>query len=303
MDPQDLHSPVNFEALVEALHDGVYCVDDQMRIVYWNRAAEEITGYRRDEVVGSRCADNILVHVDAAGRSMCRGTCPLRQTLADGRRRQSAAFLKKKAGQRLPVQIRSAPLRDREGRIVGAVEIFADDSASQALAARIADVEKMAMLDQLTQLPNRRYLEMTLELRVAELARYGWPFGVLLVDIDHFKQVNDQHGHEAGDAVLRVVSDTMSHSSRLIDLVGRWGGEEFVVILSHLEPQQLSSVAERLRALVASCVIPTGASPIQVSVSIGAAMAEPGEEALQVIERADRLLYRAKNDGRNRVAA
>ncbi|HEY3447405.1 MAG TPA: sensor domain-containing diguanylate cyclase [Myxococcales bacterium] len=303
MDPAELFSrALNFDSLAEAVHDGLYCLDDQGRIAYWNRAAEEITGYSRAEVLGSRCSDNLLVHVDAAGRSMCQGHCPMRQSLADGQRREAIAWLKHKAGHRLPVHVRVAPLRDAAGKIVGAAELFSDDSARQALVARAADVERMAMLDSLTGLPNRRYLEMTLELRVDELRRYGWPFGVLLVDVDHFKQVNDRHGHEAGDRVLKAVADTMGHSSRLFDVVGRWGGEEFLVVLSHLPREQLVSVGERLRTLVATCSVPAQGASIQVTISLGAAMGEPGESATQVLARADRLLYQAKESGRNRVA-
>ncbi|MGC4121731.1 MAG: diguanylate cyclase [Myxococcales bacterium] len=313
MDPAELFSrSLNFESLAEALHEGIYCLDQRGRIVYWNRAAEEITGYSRAEVLGSCCSDNLLVHVDAAGRSLCLGHCPMRQTLDDGERREALVFLKHKQGHRVPVHARVAALRDAQGRILGTVETFSDDTSRQALMARIADVERLAMLDALTNLPNRRYLEMTLELRVDELRRYGWSYGVLLVDVDHFKAVNDRHGHEAGDRVLKAVAETMSRSSRLFDVVGRWGGEEFLVILSHVPREQLVAVAERLRVLVASCRVPApvpvtpapgepARDPIHVTISVGAAMGEPGESGAQVLSRADKRLYEAKSGGRNCV--
>lgn len=304
MDPAEIFSrSLNFDSLAEALHDGIYCLDLHGRIAYWNRAAEEITGFTRAEVLGSRCSDNLLVHVDAAGQSMCLGHCPMRLSLADGQRREGVAWLKHKKGHRVPVHVRVAPLLDAAGKTVGTVETFSDDTARQALTARIADVEKMAMLDALTGLPNRRYLEMTLDLRVDELRKYGWPYGVLLVDVDHFKSVNDEHGHEAGDRVLKAVADTMSRSSRLFDVVGRWGGEEFLVVLSHVPREQLVAVGERLRALAATCSVPAERGPVRVTISVGAAMGEAGETAAQVLARADKLLYEAKQGGRNRVAA
>jgi diguanylate cyclase (GGDEF)-like protein len=171
------------------------------------------------------------------------------------------------------------------------------------LAERAGNLERLAMLDQLTELPNRRYLEMNLALRVSELQRYGWPFGVLLIDIDHFKQVNDTYGHEVGDKTLKMVARTLSYSSRVFDVVGRWGGEEFLAIVSHIEPAQLWNVAERLRVMIGQSILEVQEGLVQVTASIGATMAEPSEELDRVLRRADRRLYEAKRAGRDRVVA
>lgn len=302
-DPGAPPGELDFAQVLDNLYDGVYCVDDQRQITYWNRAAERISGYRAAEVIGSRCSDNILVHVDPRGQPLCKTGCPLTRTLRGGEPQSSEVYLRHKDGHRVPVQVRVSPLTDAAGKIVGAVEVFNDNSSRRAMTERISNLERLAMLDQLTELPNRRYLEMNLALRVNELLRYDWPFGVLLIDIDHFKNINDTYGHDIGDRALKMVSRTLSYSSRVFDVVGRWGGEEFLAIVSHIDAVQLFNVAERLRAMIAQSILELPEGLIQVTASIGASMAEAGEDADKVLRRVDRRLYQAKHDGRNRVVA
>ncbi len=188
--------------LLDNLHDGVYYVDRERRILYWNRAAERITGFPAEEVIGTRCSDNILMHVDENGKQLCLEGCPLAATMEDGSLRETEVFLHHEKGHRVPVSVRTAPLRDDQGRVEGAVEIFTDLGAREAKLLRLQELERLAMKDGLTGLANRRYMENELSSRVDESRRYGVPFGVLFMDIDHFKKIDDRYGHDAGDDVL-----------------------------------------------------------------------------------------------------
>jgi diguanylate cyclase (GGDEF)-like protein len=134
-----------------------------------------------------------------------------------------------------------------------------------------------------------------------ELRRYGWDFGVIFIDIDHFKEVNDTYGHAVGDGVLRMVAHALKNSLRSFDFVGRWGGEEFIIILPNITSDVLAMVAERCRAKVQECTFQTEGRELSVTISAGAVLAEPGEEVDQVVKRADVLMYRSKHGGRNRV--
>lgn len=301
VDPNELIKRIDPTGLLDELYDAVYCVDRDRRIIFWNKAATALTGFAAGEVLHAHCSDNILIHVDAMGRSLCMNGCPLQRTLVDGERRQSEVFMHHKAGHRMPVSVRVSPLRDTDGQLVGAIEMFNDITSRRALGERITTLERLAMLDQLTELPNRRYLEMNLALRHSEQQRYGWPYGVLLCDVDHFKSINDRFGHEMGDRALRMVARTLQYGSRVFDVIGRWGGEEFLGIVSHVDDEQIVAVAERLRALVQSALIESVAGLIQVTVSIGVAMAEPGEEVEHLLKRVDGKLYQAKENGRNQV--
>src|ERR1019366_9010306 len=115
-----------FKRILDNLVDGVYLTDLQRRITYWNKAAEDLTGYSAEEVVGKRCADNILMHVNDSGRVLCSGERILDRTIADARPRRAEVYLHHKRGHRIPVEVRICPVPGRNGEVVGAVEIFND---------------------------------------------------------------------------------------------------------------------------------------------------------------------------------
>jgi diguanylate cyclase len=158
--------------------------------------------------------------------------------------------------------------------------------------------------DPLTGLVNRRSFEMTLEREIDRVARAGEPALLLMLDIDHFKKVNDTHGHPAGDLVIRAVADAVTQSVRPMDTVARTGGEEFAVVLPNCPSSFGPTVAERIRATVAAMVVPvTPSVSVSVTVSLGGAFAPQWirSSPLLWMERTDRQLYRAKAEGRNRA--
>jgi two-component system cell cycle response regulator len=163
---------------------------------------------------------------------------------------------------------------------------------------------EMAITDALTGLFNRRYMETHLSALVEQAAARGKPIAVLIVDIDFFKAINDGHGHDAGDDVLREFALRIRKSIRNIDLACRYGGEEFVIVMPETDMAVATMVAERLRRRIAAepFAIQQGARNLDVTISIGiAAFGAPDDTAAQMLKRADQALYRAKRDGRNRV--
>ena len=291
---------IDYKSLIENIFDGLYLVDKDRSIIYWNQVAEKITGYRSEEVIGRRCRDNILVHVDDNGQSLCHGRCPLQATIQDGAFRDAEVYLQHKDGHRVPVWVRAAPLHDTGGNIIGGAELFTDLRANNAITTKVNELEKLSLLDTLTQLANRRYLEMELNNRIAEKNRYGATFGIVFMDIDFFKRVNDGYGHDVGDRVLKAVARTFMNTARPSDLMGRWGGEEFVGILKRVDDKGLRSAAERVRSLVEKSHIRENGLTLKVTVSIGGTLVDPTDTANSIIKRADTLLYRSKENGRNR---
>jgi len=197
---------IQYKDILDTLYDGVYVVDTDRRIIYWNRAAERLTGYAAADILGSRCADNILVHVDAQGRNLCTSECPLAASMKDGTQREAEVFLHHKNGARVPVRVRISPLRNSGGEIVGAVELFSNNSDVIAVQERLRELEYFALIDPLTRVANRRGIEMYLHQHLEEVKRSGLRAGLLFLDIDDFKAVNDTYGHDAGDAVLSMVA-------------------------------------------------------------------------------------------------
>lgn len=286
---------------VENLHDGVYFVDRFRKLLYWNPAATRLSGHAAAEVVGRHCFDNILRHVDDKGQKLCHTACPLARTLADGETREVSVYLSHKDGHRQPVLIRTAPVRDAGGQIMGAVEVFSDSAELQAVREKVLELGRLALIDELTGIGNRRYLEMNLRVKVEETARYGSRFGVLFLDVDRFKDINDRHGHAVGDAVLRMVAHSINDASRIFDVVGRWGGEEFVVIAANVTPQNLAVIAERFRTMIEQSALPIPGGELAVTVSVGALMAASSATPASIVEEADRLMFEAKRAGRNCV--
>lgn len=290
-----------YEKALDILYEGVYVLDKDRTIVSWNKAAEDLTGFPAEEVVGRSCFGSALEHMDDEGKSLCERGCPVAQALGDGREREERMYLHHKDGHRVPVLVRVIPVLDANGVARGAIEAFTDVSGGSAALSRLHELREMALLDPLTGLGNRRYTEQKLGERLEEMRRYGWPFGVLFVDIDRFKNVNDEFGHDAGDRVLKMVATTLLKSLRPFDFLGRWGGEEFLALLVNVDEPQLQSVAERSRLLVANSTVPVEDDDIRVTVSIGATLARPQDSPRQLVRRADRLLYQSKRAGRNLV--
>lgn len=293
-------SPNFYATLLDNLYDGVYFVNRDRQITLWNQAAERITGFTKAEVLGKRCADNLLRHVDARGNSLCEGACPLSDTLLDGQSRSASVFLHHKDGHRLPVAIGVAPITDHQQKIIGAVEIFRDESATVAALEHLKELEDLAYLDELTKIANRTYLENFIVGKFNEFRRLGWSFGVIFVDVDRFKQVNNTFGHQTGDLALKMVAQTLLKNCRSFDLVGRWGGEEFLCVISKIkDPDQIMIIAERLRSLVESAWVFLPECSLHVTISLGVTLARLPDSPEGLIHRADGLMHRSKHAGRN----
>lgn len=292
----DKHS---YRRVIENLHDGLYFVDRNRTITFWNKAAEKISGYTADEVIGKPCSANILNHVDSEGHSLCRNLCFLGRTMEDGKPREAVVYMHHKNGQRIPVSIRVSTLTDEKGQTIGGIELFTDISNQAANELRVKELEKLALLDYLTQLANRNYLESEIASRFEEIKRFKVPFGILFIDIDHFKRVNDAYGHAVGDEVLRFVANTIVANARPFDLYGRWGGEEFVGIIRNITHEDLEQLGGRLRSLIENSFIMHAKEKLTVTVSIGATLAREKDTIDTLIKRADTLLYDSKAAGRN----
>jgi diguanylate cyclase (GGDEF)-like protein/PAS domain S-box-containing protein len=290
-----------FKDLLENLYDGVYYVDTQKVITYWNKSAERISGYRKEEVCGQSCADNILRHINDKGVELCKNGCPLGRTLKDGKIVDIDIFLHHKNGHRVPVSVRSSAIRNEKNEITGAVEIFCDNSKRIDIIKEIESLKKEVFIDQLTQIGNRKFAEMNLSTRMNELKGNKILFGVLFLDIDHFKKFNDTYGHNIGDQVLKMVAKTITTAVRLIDVACRWGGEEFIVILPNMDRQTLAIIAERIRVFIEKSWITVEKENLKVTVSIGGAMATRDDTIESIIHRSDGQMYQSKKFGRNCV--
>lgn len=285
--------------LLDEIADGVYFVSRDRRITYWNAGAERITGYSAADVVGHSCSEGILRHVNDSGKQLCLHGCPLAGVMRDGTKREAEVYLHHKDGHRVPVTVRGQALRDDDGEITGSVEIFTTRITSPF--ALTPDLKLADGLDPVTHLPPRRAGEKQLEHWMADVAAGETSLGLLFLDLDHFKAVNDTFGHRTGDEVLKMAGQSLANGLSRGDFPARWGGEEFLALLPGADPTSLAATAERVRMLVENSWIQKGAEQARVTVSIGATLAVPGERPEDVVDRADAFMYTSKSSGRNRI--
>lgn len=293
---------ISYKEILDNLYDGVYFVNKERVITYWNRGAERITGFSPMQVMGRTCADNLLNHENEAGENLCLTMCPLSRTMETGTPQEVSVFAHHREGHRLPVLVRAMPLYGDDGQISGAVEVFSDNSKLIQALSQVDKLQRIASEDCLTGMANRRASEDRLQAAFADYMRNKHTFGVLFVDIDHFKRVNDLYGHKVGDRVLRHVADTLSRNLRTTDFVGRWGGEEFLCILQNMNRNLLASIAGKLRSLVETTPLEVGAQQlIGVTISMGGALSSEELILDELLKLADQRLYNSKSSGRNRV--
>ena len=182
-----VQSPAFHQRLLEQLYEGVYFVDTQRRITYWNRAAERISGYNSEDVVGHYCQDNLLNHVDDAGTQLWFGKCPLVTCIESALPHECELYLHHKQGHRVPVRVRVTPIRNYEGKVIGAIEMFVEAGSSKTRTDKLNHLHSRGFLDPLSELGNRRYLEIELFKAFQDFRQHGLPFGAILLDVDHLR--------------------------------------------------------------------------------------------------------------------
>ena len=177
------------------------------------------------------------------------------------------------------------------------------EERNSQLEAMLQNMESLATTDPLTGLVNRRRFDDVLRREFAATLRYQHGLCCILMDIDHFKSVNDTHGHDTGDRVLQGIAQRLAFNVREVDLVARYGGEEFVILLPHTAKQSAGVVAERIAKSVRDVVIEVGSGAVRVSASFGVASSEDivTKDAQELVRAADSALYRAKRNGRDRI--
>lgn len=281
-----------------ALGEGVFGVNAQGRCTFINPAALSMLGYAEAEVLGRE--PHVLFQAgNDLGQHFAASDCPLQQSLRDGVTRRQDAWYQRKDGRGFAVSLIATPMA-LKGQPLGAEVAFQDISDRKALELQLT---RMATVDALTGLANRGQLMVRLQEELARLRRHPQtPAALLMLDLDHFKRINDTHGHAAGDAVLRHFARLMQADLREGDVLGRIGGEEFAMAMPGANVADSMVRADRLRRMVAATPVPWQGQDIAYTVSIGvAAITEADVSPDAPLARADQALYRAKRQ-RNCVA-
>lgn len=277
---------------------GYHSLDSDGRVIKINRTELEWLGYRADEVIDQRCYRDFVTPETRAAFDAA-----FRQVLGGGQEGSAECELLCRDGTRLPVAIQATAQVTDDGFQYSRAMVF-DLSERKALEERL---ERQALTDPLTGLGNRRALEDQAAMEIARAERSGAPLSLVIVDLDHFKRINDTYGHDVGDVVLQAFAKLARQVLRDGDVLCRMGGEEFAVLLPDTHREQALRVAERLREAVATIPVQVGEDvtedgTLAYTASLGVTLVCAGETTLKpAIKRADQGLYAAKETGRNRV--
>jgi len=289
--------------LLHQLYDGFSLIDSDMRYVVWSNGLEDILGYGATEMLGQSWNTKNPPYFDVDGKQPLEQACPVNRVLETGKQFTQDVQIRRKDGGMARVELQCVPLLDNEGRLHGVAEIFRGTHGSGRQTREVQQLLAAATCDPLTSVLNRGQLEAQLTLTLEEVHRDPEQmFCVLFIDIDHFKKVNDSFGHSVGDTVLKEVAYLLQHELYSGEIVGRYGGEEFVAICPGSDLETGVNKAERLRLAISRLDIPELKGGM-VTASFGVAAYEEGDTTETVKHRSDVALYRSKQQGRNRTTS
>lgn len=285
----------------EAMNDGVYIVDRNRVILYWNSAAERMTGYTAEDVIGKSCADNVLIHVTETGVELCTGACPISDSINNGKANQARVYLHHKEGHRIPVYVRTAPFLNQANSIVGGIELFSVD------APRIQD-KKSTMKSEgagqqcpVTHLPDHTYLTRELERDLDDIRNYGYNFGVMQFHLKDLEALLETNGQEMRDQVLKMIGKTISFGVRPFDVIGRWNETSFLGIFATDSAEGLTKIAERTLVLTRHSKIVDGANVISTGIACAGVMVSAEDSAESLSEKLDTILQTKSNGAENGI--
>jgi len=284
--------------ITENTQDVVWQLDRDLRFTYINAADERMRGYKREEVIGHHFKEI----VNPPGHQIVDQALQLRFGQASRAPANGAESFEVqlccKYGRRIWAEINSTPIRDHFGHVVGFIGVTRDATVRRETHNKLLE---QTIRDPLTGLFNRRYLDESLERELSRAKRDNLPLSLLMIDIDHFKRLNDTHGHQAGDEVLKRLGELIRHGARRADLPCRYGGEEFLLVLPNVSSEIAADRAEKWRQAFEQERIGFGDKLVlSATVSVGVATyPTDGENCEALVRSADQALYTAKHSGRN----
>ncbi len=286
-------------SVIDSLELGVHVVDRDNRIILWNHAAERITGYNSSELLGRKCCGDFHLHCVLHSEPALLGpSCPLKGTLEDGEPRRLYSYLKHKAGHTVPVHTHTSVLHGVKGEAVGAVESFSEMSADSELS----DDTSMHRAVAETEVPkSHEYMEAWLDRHLKESGREWIYFGVLQVHVDQLPRLRTTHGHDATEALMRVVSQTLAYSLHSSDIFGRWNENQFLVIAHDASSRALELDADLLCSLSRSVEFRWWGDRVPITVSVGGTMATKTDRPDAILSRTSVALAKSVDGGGNQV--
>lgn len=290
-------------SIFDELPDVIVFTDPTRHVVRINPAARRVFGYETNELVGRKT----LILYENKAEFLRQGRVRYNLKTADKPSLHTTNY-RRKDGTIFPGETIGGPIRNHDGNTIGFLSIIRDIServeAQQKLEAAQRQLEHLALTDELTGIANRRHFMSVAHYQFAQAQRYRQPLSLIVIDIDHFKGINDRYGHEAGDRVLQALCQNCAGMIRQSDLFGRIGGEEFAIMLPNTDRRAALALGKRLNALFREIGVDYDTARLAFTASLGIATLDKEDEDFEaLLRRADRALYTAKQTGRDRTIA
>jgi diguanylate cyclase (GGDEF)-like protein/PAS domain S-box-containing protein len=296
----ELDDPEIYQAVLDKLQTGVYIVDRNRRIRFWNEGAEQITGYLRQDVVGRFLRDHLLTS-DAVKDVDSEPDDPINLVFRDGKPSTIDVSILHKDGYRVPIVLRTNPIRNSHGAVVGAAESFEKNRSASDWTRRQAGFADFGCLDAMTGVAAQSFMETQLRENLTIFAEHNIPFGILLVQIDHMDQFRASRGPGVVSTILRVIAQSVENCLRPSDLVGCWGVNQFIAILLECRESEVARVGERVRKIIGQAEIEWWGDRFSVTSPVGGAGCRAGDNAELLIARAAASLQESIEKGGNCV--
>ena len=289
---------------LESTYDGFYLVDSDLKFRIWNTGMERLLGRDASKMLDQNWTSRQIAFADKHGRPLPDEARPMSEVIQGGQARTAQLQVQHVDGHWLDVEIMTVPMIDHDGSLQGVAEIFRDLSHDRRRRREDKDLRKQATRDSLTGVTNRGELERTLESMLVDFNERPdpEPMSLIFLDVDHFKNINDTYLHLTGDQVLIGLAKLLQSEMYSAETIGRYGGEEFIVLCPSTDLKQAIAKAERLRLAICDATL-CDVKQLKVTVSFGVTEIEPGDTLGDIFGRADKALFASKNKGRNRTTA
>jgi diguanylate cyclase (GGDEF)-like protein/PAS domain S-box-containing protein len=290
------------EFVLHRVSDGVAMGDKDRIIRYWNARAEQITGYKREEVENALTCEEIFRGRGADGGELCKtALCPIDEAHGAKGACEKGVYIQHASGYLVAVNLRTVTFANEQGEVTRWAMVFSESPGTRIDTDDTDRQARMAFSDPISGVGSRRHAEVALRAKLDEMRRYGADFGVLLVHLDGMCDLGAKHGAAAQDRALRLIGAAVSKNLRGSDVAARWTGDEFLAILPYALESQLWIVGDRLRALVAQSSVSTDKGKVSLSVSIGGTPARPSDNMETLPARARKLVEEILSKGGNGI--
>ncbi len=291
----------NFIDSLDNIYEAVCILDKDLKILFWNKALEKFSGNAAETLINQKCKKNILIQGPREKLIACSEMCPLIQSFKDKIPRTYKVYILHKEGFRLPAYMEILPIVNKSNMADACLITFQELSPKVNMPHLTRELRNMDMLDSLTELGNRRYIEMNLASRLEEMKRYGFRIGILFCILDKVKSIKGTYGSVVKDKVVKMIGKTISNNIRFFEFVGRWEEDSFLIILSNVDSHKLDLIAHKLRLLAEQSSILVEDTLIHTTISIGGVLADSSSTKDSLIKIAENFAHMSQKEGQNKV--